>query len=225
MRNGGFMHGITRGGFCRNGGRMRAAALCVAAALIGIAIFCGGCGPAETPVITAETPAPTAAPTQEPAVTPTIAPTPEPTPVPVEAVAFVPDAFGERLVRVETTIAEDEPLALIDELVRLGTLPDIDYGRAPYFEVSDSYVKLKGGKQDPRVVARLDVSGRFLDALEDMSRQEELVCMQGFANTFITYYGAETFMLTVNGDKLETSVRDYESGLTFDQYVKTARED
>ena len=205
----------------------RAGKNCLKTALL-TGLFCaaalsGGCGEANVPAGAMDTPSPTAVFT--PAPTPEPTPTPVPTPVPVALTAFVPDAYGQNLVRVATTIAEDTPLALIDELVRLGTLPDIDYGRTVYFEVSDSYVKIKGGKQAPRVVARLDVSDRFLSALLDLSKREEQLCLQGLANTFITHYNAETFMLTVNGVKLVTNVRDYESGLSFDQYAKTARED
>ena len=73
--------------------------------------------------------------------------------------------------------------------------------------------------------AEVTGSDRFLDALADMSEREELLCMQSLANTFLTHYRAESFMLTANGVKFVTGVRDYESGLTFDQLAKTARED
>lgn len=190
-------------------------------ALMCLALACFGCGSAApqaspTPAVTA-TPSPSPVPTP----TPSPVPTPAPTPRPIPFTAFLPDPYGQRLTRVESVLPEDSPLALIDELVRLGLLPDIDYGRTVYFEVGDSYIKNRGGARLARVVARLDVSDRFSSALSDMSKSAEVLCLQGLANTFLTYYNAESFMLTVNGVKLVTKVRDYESGITFDQYAKT----
>lgn len=153
--------------------------------------------------------------------------TPEPTesPAPADAqiplVAFVPDFLHETLVRTETTIPQDTPGAILEELIRLEAVPDIDFGRNVYFEVGDSFVKEKGGKQKESHVARLDVSGRLLDALTEGTASEENLFLQAMANTFLVHYGAEVFMLTTDGDKLETGRRDYERGFSMDQYAKT----
>lgn len=173
---------------------------------------------APSPAATlATTHAPTPAPTPEPT------PTAEPTRKPVALTAFRPDRFGKGLERVETVLAEDTPMAILDELVRLEAIPDVDYGRSVYFEAGDGYVKKKNGEQMARVVARMDVSSRLQGALADMTEKQEALFLQALANTFLTHYGVEVFLLTLDGVKLETSTRDYERGFTFDQYAKTVQ--
>lgn len=190
-----------------------------------ILILClSGCA-APTPTDAPETPAPSPAPAAATAApTPTATPTASPTPVPVAITLYLPDASGEGLVRVEGTIGEDTPVAIIDELVRREALPDVDYGRNLFFTVGDSFIKVKNRTRKPSVVARLDTSDAFLRALEAMSATQEQVVLQCIANTFIDHYDAEVCMITVSGDKLETYVHDYEKGIAFDQYARTRKD-
>ena len=183
-----------------------------------------GCAAPDTPVLAPASPAPaeTASPTAAPADTPSPSPSPSPAPVPVTL--YLPDADGEHIRAVESTMAEDSPVGILDALVRCEALPDVDYGRNLYFTVGDSFIKIKNKVRVPRVVARLDVSDAFLRALEEMQRQQEERTLQCLANTFITRYDAEVFMLTIEGVKLETYVRDYEKGIVFDQYADSIKD-
>ena len=191
-----------------------------------LALFPAGCAAREALPLAENEASPSPSPTAAPTEAPTKAPTPMPsaTPAPVSAKLYVPDAARNRLVCISGTIEEDSPLALLDALVSHGALPDVDYGRNLYFTVGDSFVKVKNKVRKPAVVARLDVGGAFLAALDGMTQHGEELALQSLANTFIDYYGAQTCMVTIEGVKLETDVRDYERGVAFDQYVQTTGE-
>lgn len=118
-------------------------------------------------------------------------------------------------------IMEDTPQALLGALIEVGALPDVDYGRNMYFEIGEDTVKIKGEKENCKVV-RADFSQEFGNAIKNAkNKMTEKLMMQSLVDTFLAYYDADAFALTIEGSTLETkSKANYEHGMVVNQFVK-----
>ena len=116
-------------------------------------------------------------------------------------------------------------MGLINGLVEAGVLPDVDYGKNLYFCCEASQVRARTPKKKYRslelMTIRMDISDAFAVALRKTNRQKERVIMQCFANTFLDYYGAEAFRLTVYGADVEACGDFYDYALLKDTMAKT----
>ncbi|MEG1756594.1 MAG: GerMN domain-containing protein [Clostridia bacterium] len=180
----------------------------LAVALLGMMILSAcGCKGNDTP---------NAAPTQTSAATmPSVMPTA------VQVTLYVPSSEKDGIVPLAYTIAEDSPKALLQALIDVDVLPDIDYGRNLYFEVGEDTVKIQEENTQCRVV-RADLSQAFGTAVCNAKNvTAEKLMIQSLVDTFLSYYRADAFALTIEGTKLETKSREnYECGMVMDQFVK-----
>lgn len=169
--------------------------------------------------------------TVEAAITPTIGiadvtPTPSPSPSPAgetpalaEVLLYLPDDAGEGLI-TKTVEAEDSPAGLLAALVSAGALPDVDYGRYITCSISEQTL-LFDGVETSGLFVYLDLSDAFGQAVKQSGDDGERLILQSLANTFITRYSADGFILSIEGTDLQTLNKRYNRPISFDELVQT----
>lgn len=190
--------------------------------LCGALSACGAPKAAEATPAPTEAPTPTPTPTEEP--TPTPSPSPTPTPEPIYVTIYVPTENRKNLEPREVAVEKDTALELLRALVKAKAIPNVDYARGTYLELCENdTVLFKGNKtKEYPLVVRLDLPEDFAKSVRKLKKKaEELLVTQALADTFLTYYGADAIVLTIEGGSLETGKRvNYDIAITFDKYVK-----
>jgi hypothetical protein len=183
------------------------------AALLIAAAF-SACSPAQKPAAadmpTAAqlTPSPTHAPVE----------TLEQTPVLINVTLYLPDESGG-LVATPAQAA-DSPRGLIAALVSAGALPDVNYGRNITFSVGQEDLIYADGTLSG-VFVHLDLSDAFAQSIKASDAADQRIMLQSLVNTFLTRYGAEGLLLSIEGTDLQTMDRRYDRPLLFDQLAQT----
>ncbi len=147
--------------------------------------------------------------------------TPEPvdTPILIDVTFYQPNDELNGLVALSAQ-AEDSPQGLLSTLVGLGALPDVGYGTNITFGVADETVSTEDGEFSG-VIARLDLSDAFAQAIRLSGAQKEALFLQSLVNTFLVHYDVDAMILTIEGTVLETAYEKYEDPITFDEFAAT----
>ena len=153
-------------------------------------ILLTGCGiknapPATQPPVQTEPPVRTEAPTQ-----------PETLPLGV----YRPNENADGVVRIEVQVEEVSEAVIAQMLVSLDVL---SVGTEVNSLVQD------GGQ------LTADFNAAFRTRLNSYGTAGEIVMLQSVVNTFLEAYGAESILLTVDGETLESGHAVYDSPLTF----------
>ncbi len=146
-------------------------------------------------------------------------PRPVRTPILVGVTLYQPNDELTGLIALPAQ-AEDSPQGLLSALVALDALPDVDYGTNITFGVADETVSTKDGEFSG-VIARLDLSDAFAQAVRQSGAQKEALLLQSLVNTFLVHYDADAMILTIEGTVLETAYEKYEYPITFDEFAST----
>ncbi len=120
-------------------------------------------------------------------------------------------------LRASAARIEDDPRALVTALTEAGALPEAEWSYLYCESRSEDYAL--AGETCARAVVHLDIADALGGALRQMD--DERASVQALANTFLDYYGAEIFVLTVEGVNLQTLRVNYDHGITFDEYART----
>lgn len=116
---------------------------------------------------------------------------------------YLPDEQGEMVVPTKTQLiikTDDEAGSLVDGLIANGVLPQ---------GVSVNQLT----KEDKNVT--LDFNQAFADALSASGSTGEVMIMSAVADTFLTYYGASSLTITVDGKTIETGHTIYDEPFTY----------
>ncbi|MDO4571753.1 MAG: hypothetical protein Q4C13_00165 [Clostridia bacterium] len=127
---------------------------------------------------------------------------------------YLPSEGG--LVRREAR-AEATPEGLLAALTEAGALPEADWTYLYCRYGTESWAS--GGRSEARAVVRLDIADALGEALKEL--EDERPAVQALANTFLDFYDAEIFVLTVEGVNLQTLRAYYDHGIVFDEYAGT----
>ena len=167
-------------------------------ALVFALCACGA--PAEKPVETSvPTPAQTAAPTETPAQ-------PESTEAPAKAetvkvTLYHGDDNAEHLVAEECELPELSPEAILAKLYEMGVLSE--------------EITCNGCVVDSSNTLMLDLSENFKTMVESTGTAGELMLMGSLVNSFLSAYGADGMILSVEGKAISTGHEIYDYTLTF----------
>lgn len=115
---------------------------------------------------------------------------------------YLPDTQAEYVEQTDceiTIIDEDVAGALISALVEQGALPE---GTA-----------VKAFSKEENILT-LDLNQTFGDAVSNSGTAGETMLMASVADTFLAYYGAESLMITAEGQTIETGHTVYDMPFT-----------
>lgn len=157
--------------------------------------------PTETP-----TQAPTTAPTDVPTEVSTEAPTEAPTGMPTEAPAPVKFTI---YTPNENADGFYDTVILIDELSAQNVVNELIKEKALNEDVAVNSERLDGTQ------LVLDFNSAFRDQLLTYGTAGERMMIGSVVNTFLSAYGVETAMITVDGEILESGHTVYDFPLTF----------
>ena len=127
---------------------------------------------------------------------------------------YVPS--GDALTAV-SAVAAPTPEGLIAALYGAGALPSADVS---YLYCACASEPDASDETQSVLTVRLDVSDAFGAALAALP--DERAAVQALADTFLDFYGAARFVLTVEGINLQTLRENYTDGITFDEYIPCA---
>ena len=159
--------------------------------------------PTSTPAATipsSSVPTPTVPSSSAPA-TETTAPS-TPTPQPVQFEVYYPDENYVEFLHTTVTLDDLTAQAVMDELITVGIINS-------NVTVNDAY--LDG------TILNLDLHSNFLAQLYTLGSTGERFVIGSIVNTFISAYGAEAVMITVDGDLMDSGHVIYDFPLNFVQ--------
>lgn len=184
-----------------------------------LAIGLYACAPSTPPDVTAAPTDDIITPFPSPLATQTLSISP----VLIDVTLYLPEDSGEGLVAVAAQ-SEDSPQGLITALVAAGALPEVNYGRNITLSVENETLTYDGTEKSG-VFVHLDLSDAFAQSIKQSGAAKERLILQSLANTFLTRYGADGFLLSIEGTDLETTTQRYNRPLSFDELAPTLSTD
>ena len=148
------------------------------------------------------------------------------TPSLIPVTLFLPGPDKNSVSQKTVSLASVTPRSLLLALAQAGAIPEADYAKDyAYFEIGEGTAMVDGKKMECRVV-RADLPDAFGNGIKAIGEPAYERCViQSLVDTFLTYYSADAFVLTIEGTRLETHSRvDYEEALLLHQLVPVAED-
>ena len=117
--------------------------------------------------------------------------------------AYVSDDQAMYLVEEEMMAQEDTAESVVEALTKAGALPE-----------GSRLLSCKWQNEAAKELA-VDMNTAFGEGMQHMGTTGEYLCMGSLVNTLLTYYEADSLVLTVEGETLETGHSIYDSALSF----------
>ncbi len=120
---------------------------------------------------------------------------------------YVPDEMAEGFEKTEVQVPAITETIITEQLILAGVLAEDT--RVNTFELVSA-----SDSQEP-LQLRVDFSTAFRDRILSQGTAGEYVTLGSVVNTFLTAYGAQSMVITVEGQTLESGHAVYDASLSF----------
>ena len=117
--------------------------------------------------------------------------------------AYVSDDEAMHLVAKEMKAKEDTAEAVVEALAKAGALPE-----------GSRLLSCKWASEPDKQLA-VDMNAAFKEGMQHTGTTGEYLCLGSLTNTLLTYFEADSLVLMVEGEVLETGHAVYDEPLTF----------